>query len=80
MAINFPSAFSNFPSINAIDFVFFITFAVEILSPTVAELKKLTLISNVKTNTSDPHFAIQARAIMASIQPVINPPCTIPPE
>ena len=32
------------------------------------------LISNDKTNTSVPHFAIHAKAITASSQPVINPP------
>ena len=44
VAINWPLIFSNFPSTNAIDLVFFITFAVDISFPIFAEFKKLTLI------------------------------------
>ena len=40
------------------------TLAVEIIFPTFAEFRKLIFISNVSTNTSGPHLAIQANAII----------------
>ena len=48
--------------------------------PGVAGAKKLTLISSDMGVISKFVTHMAARAIVASIQPVTNPPCTTPPE